>query len=82
VVVFVGDSTFKTAMPANVTQGGGYLRHIKSFREPVLNTVEVADIIQQVESGRLVRGFGTNRDHIRHVKEIVAQRDGQEPCGD
>lgn len=73
VVVFVGGSTFKTPMPMNVTYGGGYLRYIKSFREPVLNTVEVEDIIHQVEAGRLVRGFGTNRGHVRHVKEIVAQ---------
>jgi len=29
-VVFVGDSTFKTAMPENVTYGFGYIRYIKS----------------------------------------------------
>ncbi|RXK88340.1 NERD domain-containing protein [Chlorobaculum sp. 24CR] len=37
VVVFVGDSTFKTPMPPNVTCGGGYIRYIKSFHEPVLS---------------------------------------------
>ena len=76
VVVFVGDSTFKTPMPTNVTQGGGYLRYIKSFSEAVLNTVQVEDIIQQIESERVVPGFGTNREHVRHVKEIVVQGGG------
>ena len=37
-VVFVGDSTFKIPMPPNVTQGGGYLRVIKSHRDEVLTT--------------------------------------------
>jgi len=73
VVVFVGDSTFKTAMPGNVTHGGGYLRYIKSFREPVLDTGQVEDIAQQIECGRLVPNFKTHRDHVRHVKKIVAK---------
>jgi len=30
VVVFVGDSTFKTTMPENVTYAGGYISFIKS----------------------------------------------------
>ncbi|WP_206022546.1 nuclease-related domain-containing protein [Billgrantia bachuensis] len=37
VVVFSGSAVFKTSMPNNVTLGGGYVRYIKSFREPVLN---------------------------------------------
>src|SRR5690554_1408785 len=32
-VVFVGDSTFKTPMPDNVAYGGGYIRFIKSRKE-------------------------------------------------
>lgn len=35
VVVFAGESTFKSPMPANVTRGGGYISHIKSFRERI-----------------------------------------------
>lgn len=37
VVVFTGESTFKTPMPANVTRGGGYIRYIKSFQVPALS---------------------------------------------
>ena len=36
VVVFVGDSTFKTEMPENVTYGFGYIRFIKSKNQTVL----------------------------------------------
>jgi len=36
VVVFVGDSTFKTTMPENVTHGGGYIRYIKSKTQILL----------------------------------------------
>lgn len=41
VVAFVGDSRFKTPMPANVTRKSGYIRYIKSFRDPVLSEHEV-----------------------------------------
>jgi len=46
VVVFVGDSTFKTAMPENVTYGRGYIRYIKSKTRPLLTETEVQQIIQ------------------------------------
>jgi len=36
VVVFVGESTFKTEMPENVTYGFGYIRFIKSKNKLVL----------------------------------------------
>jgi restriction system protein len=36
VVVFVGGSTFKTEMPGNVVEVGGYIRYIKSKRTPLL----------------------------------------------
>ena len=36
VIVFVGNSKFKTEMPENVTYGGGYAKYIKSKTTPVL----------------------------------------------
>jgi len=74
VVVFVGDSIFKTAMPENVTYSGGYLPYIKSFREPVMDTGQVEEIMQQIEAGRLVPSLKTQRDHVLHVKQIVTRR--------
>lgn len=75
VIVFVGDSTFKTEMPENVTYGGGYARYIKSKKIPVLNKSEVIDIVGKIEQGRLTPSFKTNREHVRHVKSIVAEKE-------
>ncbi|MBL4760831.1 MAG: NERD domain-containing protein [Mariprofundaceae bacterium] len=40
-IVFIGDATFKTDMPENVTYGGDYIRFIKSKKRPVLSTSDV-----------------------------------------
>lgn len=69
-VVFVGNSTFKTEMPENVTYGGGYARYIKSKKQPVLSPAEVTEIITKIEQGRLSQSFKTHRVHVNHVKDI------------
>ena len=68
VVVFVGDSTFKTSMPDNVTRGLGYVRYIKSKQEAVLSPEQVEEALEKVASGRLKESFSTDRAHVRHVK--------------
>ncbi len=40
-ITFVGGSTFKTEVPANVTQGIGFIRYIRSFRQPVFSDAEL-----------------------------------------
>lgn len=74
VVVFVGDSAFKTEMPANVTYGGGYIRFIKSHTQPLLTESEVQQVIAQIAEGRLKPSIKTHVQHARHVKEIVAAK--------
>lgn len=74
VVVFVGDSTFKTSMPENVTQGLGYVRYIKSKTDPLLSPEQVAEIREKVASGRLKASFATDQAHVRHVRGLVAER--------
>ena len=71
VIIFIGDSTFKTKMPDNVRFARGGIDYIKSKRDIAFSEDEVADIIEQIESGRLERSFTTNRQHVKHVKEIV-----------
>ena len=80
VVVFVGDSTFKTTMPENVTYGKGYIRYIKSKTQPVLTETEVNEIKNKIEAGRLTPSFKTNREHVKHVKTIVANKTEQKQC--
>jgi len=77
VVVFTGDSTFKTDMPENVTYGSGYLRFIKSKTQPVLTEAEVTEIKSKIETGRLKPSLKTNREHVAHVREIIAEKENK-----
>lgn len=81
-VVFVGESTFKTDMPDNVTYAGGYINYIKSKKEDILSEPDCAEIVKMIESGRLVPSFKTNREHLSHVKTIVEKKKNACPkCG-
>lgn len=79
VVVFVGDSTFKTPMPENVTQGLGYIRYIKSKTEPVMSPEQVAETREKIASERLKESFSTDQRHARYVRGLVAERHGASP---
>jgi hypothetical protein len=68
VVVFVGKSTFKSPMPANVTHSGGYITYIKSFHKAVLSDAQVQKAVTQIQSDRLTPSWKTNRQHVRHLK--------------
>ncbi len=72
VVVFAGDSTFKSPMPANVTRGGGYITYIRSFRNPVLTESEVQDVVGRIQAGRLEP---TRKTHRRHVRQLKSRSD-------
>jgi len=74
VVVFIGDSTFKTNMPDNVTYARGCIRYIKSKTKQHFNALQVDELVLAVESGRLVRGLKTNRAHNQHVKDITSKK--------
>lgn len=69
VVVFVGDSTFKTDMPDNVTYAGGLFRYINSKTKILMSQKEVDEIVLAIESGRLSRTIQTHREHVSHVKK-------------
>ncbi|MBT8353548.1 MAG: NERD domain-containing protein [Desulfofustis sp.] len=68
VIVFVGDSTFKTVLPENVTNAGGYIKYIKSKTEPLLGEFEVVDIINKIKEYRLDPGSKTHRRHVENLK--------------
>src|SRR5690554_3567421 len=80
VVVFIGDSTFKTPMPDNITRGFGYVGYIKSKTEPVIAEAQVDEIVRQIESGRYPRTFSTHRQHVKHVKSIVEAKEAAVAC--
>tara|TARA_R110001599_G_scaffold242929_3_gene442701 strand:- start:484 stop:1269 length:786 start_codon:yes stop_codon:yes gene_type:complete len=80
VIIFIGDSTFKTKMPENVRFARGGIEYIKSKTDIVLNIGEVTYIIEKIESGRLERSFKTNRQHTKHVKEIIEKKSDMKSC--
>ena len=69
IVTFVGESTFKTAMPSNVFNGGGYIRYIKSFRSMIFSKAELKRISDTLEHKSLVKSRATNREHIASLKK-------------
>jgi restriction system protein len=80
VIVFTGDSTFKTKMPKNVKHGISYIDYIKSKTQKIFPKKEVAKIIDSIESGRLSRSFKTNREHVKHVKSIIEEKEQKNLC--
>lgn len=80
VIVFTGDSTFKTKMPENVKHGISYIDYIKSKTHKIISQKEIAGIIASIESGRLSQSFKTNREHVRHVKSIIEEKEQKNLC--
>lgn len=68
VVTFIGDSTFKTDMPANVTHGAGFISYIKSFREAVFSEAQVKMLVRNLQSGRLAPTLATHRKHLHKLQ--------------
>lgn len=66
-VAFIGESTFKTHMPPNVTEGVGYLRYIKSKTQEVLSLSETHEIVSKIKDVRFKASLKTNRDHVNNL---------------
>jgi len=74
VVVFVGDSTFKTKVLENVTGPRGYIRYIRSQIRTVLTGNEVNGIMKSIADMRLAPGLETHLQHVQYVKDIKAAK--------
>ncbi|MGM3422788.1 NERD domain-containing protein [Pseudomonas benzopyrenica] len=68
VITFVGGTTFKTKVPANVTQGIGFIRYIRSFQQPVFSEAEVDAMLQTLQTGRRAPTLATHREHVQNLK--------------
>ena len=80
VIIFVGDSTFKTKMPENVTYSGGFIRYLKSKRSTIISDNDIRKIISTIESGSLSQSLKTNKEHVRHVKNIIKEKESIRKC--
>lgn len=68
VVMFWGESTFKSPMPENVLDKG-YSSYIKSKTEVFFSNDEVEQIVEAIQTGRLPRTWSTSRNHVALLKE-------------
>ena len=69
VIVFVGGSTFKTDMPANVTYGGGCADYILSFTQPVFSDAQVQAFLLLFPPFLMAPTRATHDQHVQHLKE-------------
>ncbi|EGQ8118017.1 nuclease [Vibrio parahaemolyticus] len=80
VIVFIGDSTFKTEMPPNVTYTRGSIRYIQQFNDVVFSDKDYAWLTESINRLKLKRGVITDLKHRKHVKEVVASKVSSNEC--
>lgn len=68
VVMFWGESTFKTPMPDNVLDTG-YTSYIKSKTAELFTDEEVELIVDAIQTGKLPRTWATRRQHVASLNE-------------
>lgn len=73
-VIFIGDSRFKTTMPENVTFAAEGRDYILQFQQPLFSEEQVQSWVEQIQQGRLSPGWKTHRQHVAHVQELVAKK--------
>ena len=74
-VVFAGDCTFKTEMPANVVYVGDFVRYIKGFQTLIIKDEQVAEIAGVIQQWA---GTVTKKQKAGHVANL---RRNKEPVG-
>jgi len=74
VVVFIGDATFKTNMPDNVVYPKGLFILIDSHQEILFTQREMWRIVEDIEDGRLSKGFKTHKGHVKNVKTRMHEK--------
>ncbi|MGI9950621.1 NERD domain-containing protein [Vibrio hyugaensis] len=80
VIVFIGDSTFKTEMPPNVTYARGSIRYIQQFNDVVFSDNDYARLTESINRLKLKRGVITDLKHRKHVKEVVTSKARSNQC--
>jgi restriction system protein len=80
VVVFWGESGFKTPMPPNVLDRG-FSAYIKSKQEILFTDQEGDQIYEAIQSGRLPKGWKTKREHLNSIKERLSSKTICPKCG-
>ncbi len=69
VIVFTGDSTFKTELPPCVCTMRNFTDYIRAFRVVVFSDDEVNEIHRAIQNGRLEDNNSTRRAHVRNLRD-------------
>lgn len=84
VVMFWGESQFKTSMPANV-MSSGYATYIKAKTSVLFTDEEVEQMVGALQSGRmpagLFKGLETRRVHLESLRERHSSTTQCPKCG-
>lgn len=67
-VVFVGDCTFKTEMPEQVRLLSNYVAYIHSFSQVILDDLQVAAVIKQLDIAQRQTNSHARREHVSALK--------------
>ena len=74
VIVFIGDSEFKTPLPSNVCNGGtAYLNYIKQPREARIPLPELPRLIAAIQKLRLENTAENYTRHIAYIEQIRSE---------
>lgn len=73
VVVFMGDSQFKTDLPPHVTQGKGCVDYILRFQQQAWGPEVMQALIDRMEQLRLNPSRATQKSHAAHVMQVQAR---------
>ncbi len=80
IVMFIGESAFKSEMPPNVLDRG-YISYIKSKKIELFTEGEVSNIIEALQTGRFPKSFKTGREHIHSLKRRYSSTALCPKCG-
>ena len=87
-VVFVGDCSFKTDMPANVVYMRDFVRYIKGCQTAIIQDEQVPEIVNAIREWAGTLTKAQKAGHVAHVREKKApvSAQGQAPtcprCGE
>lgn len=68
VITFVGGSTLKTEVPANVPHGIDFIRYMKSLQYLVFSEDDVDAMLQVLQTGRRAPTLATHHELLQYLK--------------
>jgi restriction system protein len=74
VVVFTARATFKTDMPVNVGYVNDAISFIQSHQQVCFSELQMMELAHQLSTKRLQAGLKTHLEHVKHVKDIIEDK--------